>query len=438
MVGAVVNIFLARWLGPLPIGTYALAIAASDLAALLVSWGVDTYLVQSPEDDAEQFGTALTFVLLLGGAFLALTAAMVPFFLWRQQPLVAALLAGLAVQRLLLLNGSCYSALLQRRFQFGWLAFVQIVTGMVEHLVAVVIVLAGGGVFALLARDLLDAVGLLIGGRLISKRRYRPEWRPTVAADMRRFGIAVLLSQTGELAVHRLDSALLGVVWGTRELAFYEEAFKLAHVSVRISQPALSQVALPAYARLREDRDRRSATFRRIQAGGSYALAPFCLMLLLLPEPLVRLLFGSQWLAAVPMVRAFAGYALLAPFFEHLRQLLLAQGNAGAVARAKLVQLGVFLPVIAALLARWGGVGTAIGVDAGVLAALVMAAAAARRYLARPAAFARTYGPALLAALGAATATLSAGRYIPPLAQFAVLLVMYGVILLGCLLVWRR
>ncbi|HEY8744343.1 MAG TPA: oligosaccharide flippase family protein, partial [Chloroflexota bacterium] len=287
-MGAVVNVFLARRLGPLPIGTYALAIAASDLAALLVSWGVDTYLVQSPEDDAEQFGTALSFVLLLGGGFLGLTAAIIPFFLWRQQPLVAALLAGLALQRLLLLNGSCYSALLQRRFQFGWLALVQIATGIVEHVVAVVVALAGGGVWALLSRDLLDSLGLLVGGRLISRRRYRPQWRPAIAARIRRFGLAVLLSQSGELATHRLDSALLGVVWGTQELAFYEEAYKLAYVGARVSQPALSQVALPAYARLREDAQRRSMTFRTVQAGGVYALTPFFLLLLLLPEPMIR------------------------------------------------------------------------------------------------------------------------------------------------------
>lgn len=426
------NIFLARRLGPLPIGTYALAIAASDLAALLVSWGIDTYLVQSPEDDAEQFGTALSFVLILGGAFLGLTAAMIPFFLWRRQPLVAGLLAGLAVQRLLLLNGSCYSALLQRRFQFGRMALVQIITGIVEHVVAVLIALLGGGVWALLARDLLDSLGLLAGGRIISQRRYRPQWRPAIAARMRRFGLAVLLSQTGELTTHRLDSALLGVVWGTRQLAFYEEAFKLAYVSVRVSQPALSQVALPAYSRLRDDEERRSAAFHMIQVGGFYALVPFCLLLLLLPEPLIRILFGAQWLSAVPMVRAFAGYALLAPLFEHLRQLLLAQGLAAAVARAKLVQLAVFLPVLAALLARWGGVGTALAVDAGTLAALVVAAATARRFLAADNAPLRSYGPPLAACLVAALSNAALPGHTPAPLQFAVVLVSYALVMAAC------
>jgi PST family polysaccharide transporter len=433
VIGAVVNIFLARLLGPLPIGAYALAIAASDLAALMVSWGVDTYLVQSPEDDAEEFGTALSFVLILGGAFLGLTAAMIPFFLWRQQPVVAALLAGLAVQRLLLLNGGCYSALLQRRFQFGWLALAQISTGIVEHIVAVLIALLGGGVLALFARDLLDSLGLLVGGRIISRRRYRPQWRPAIAARIRRFGLAVLLSQTGELTTHRLDSALLGVVAGTRQLAFYEEAFKLAYVSVRVSQPALSQVALPAYSRLRDDRGRRSAAFHLIQAGGFYTLVPFFLVLLLAPEPLIRVLFGSQWLSAVPIVRAFAGYALLAPLFEHLRQLLLAQGLAGAVARAKLVQLAVFLPVLAALLARWGGVGTALAVDVGTLAALVVAAATARRLLAEDRALLRNYAPPLAAGALAVVSLAASRGHIPAILQVAVILVSYGLVLAACL-----
>lgn len=432
LIGAVVNIFLARRLGPLLIGTYALAIAVSDLAALLIAWGVDTYLVQSPDDDREQFGTALSFTLILGGAFLGLTAALVPVFLWRRQPLVAALLVGLAAQRLLLLNSSCYGALLQRRFQFGRLALIQIVTGIIEHIAAVAVALAGGGVWALLARDMLDPLGGLVGGRLISKRPYRLQWRPAVARRMRRFGVAILLGQSGELASHKLDSALLGLVWGTRELAFYEEAFKLADVTRRVSQPALSQVALPSYARLRTDRVGPTGVFRRVQTGGILCLTPVCLALVVLPEPLVRLLFGTQWLGAVPMVRAFAGYAMLAPLFEHFRQLLLAQGAPGAVARAKLVQLVVFLPALAALLGRWGGEGTALAVDAGMLGALVVAALAARSYLAQGDQRRLQYGPPALAALVAGAAVIGIAARAGVFAQGAVLLLSYGSVLALC------
>ncbi len=433
LIGATVSIFLARRLGPGPIGVYALAIAASDLAALAVTWGIDTFLVQAREDSRPQFGTALTLALLLSGAFFLISVALaaVLVLVLHRQPLLALLVLGLAVQRTFLLTGTCYGALLQRRFQFGWLAVIQIVMGVVEHLAAVAVALAGGGALALLARDVLDPLGLLVGARLVSRRPYRLAWDRGAARAMRRFGLAIFAGQTGDLSVHKLDSAILGATWGTGELAFYEESFKLADVARRAAQPALSQVALTTYARLAGEPRRRSAIFQVIQALGVRLLLPFLLALLLLPRPLILLLFGSQWLGAVPIVRAFAGYAVLVPLFEHVRQLLLSQGAAAAVARARIVQLLVFLACLGLLLPRWGGEGAALAVGAGVGSALLVAGLAARRFSDGVSVLRKTYLSPLVASGAAALAVLWPAAQQPAPVRLAGMCLVYAAVLVA-------
>lgn len=373
-----------------------------------MGWGVDTYLVQSLEPDECEFGTALSFSLLLSAGFILLSLSIAGVFFYRGQDQVAALLLALAVQRLFMLCGGPYAALLQRRFRFRALALIQLVAGMIVHAAAVLVALAGGGAWSLLARDLLDALILLVGARLLTGRTFRPGWNRPVAGRIRRFGVAMLTSQSGELAAHKLDSTVVGLLWGTHELAFYEEAFKLADVTRRASQPALTQVALPAYARLQGDPARRTQTFRRLQRLGLPVLLVAAGALLLVPQPLIRLFFGAQWLGAVPMVRAFAAYALLFPLFDHLRQYLLAQGAAKAVAWARVGQLLVFLPVLAALTPIHGGEGAAFAVDAGLATALVIAAVAARRMGSRGAPT-----PASPPLSGAAGEGLQSGELLP-------------------------
>ena len=434
VIGALVSIFLARLLGPGPLGQYALAIAVSDVAAMAVGWGIDVYLVQARRVGPEELGTALSFSLVLSAFFLVLSSGLALAFLWRGQPQVAALLPALAIQRLWLLLGACFVAMLQRGFLFGRLAAIQLVAGVTDHAVAIGVALLGGGIWALLGRDMVDSFAVFFWAWLVSRAAFRPVWRPAIAGAMGRFGAAMFMSQAGDLSANRLDSTVLGLTWGTTELAFYGEAYKLADVSRRASQPALSQVALPAYARLRTDAERRSATFRTVQGIMVCLVAPFVLSMLILPETLIQLLFGSQWLGAVPMARAFAGYAALYPFFDHLRQLLLSHGEAPAVARARVAQLVVFLAALGLLLPHWGGEGAALAVDAGVLTALIMAAAAARRYLRRDLALWRTYAPPVLCAALAAAIILGPAHGAPALARQAGLWLCYGLALVW----WHR
>lgn len=430
MVGALVSVYLARTLGPGPIGEYTLALSTSDLFALLVGWGVEIYVVQTPTLEARRFGTALSLSLILSAAFMVLTIALtVYFFFIRQQLLVAAFLPVLAIQRACFLCGWCYSAWLQRSFRFGSLAVLQLVNGMIVHIVAISVAVLGGGAWALMMRDLLDAAISFAGARLISGVPFRLAWDPKVWRELRSFGAAILVSQGGELAVNHLDSTLLGLTWGTNELAFYGEAFKLGDVVRRASRPALSQVALTSYARLRGDPDRLTAVFHRVQSLGWLALAPMAATLAFVPEAAISFLFGDKWLPAIPIARVMAVYVAVIPLFDHVVQLLQSQGNPGAVARAKLVQLIVFLAALFALMPRFGGTGTAAAVDLGVFGGFVVAALFARRYVGLGGHLWRAYGLAFLVALGAGALAAGPAATLPALVRLIGLWAIYSLVI---------
>ncbi|MCL4541266.1 MAG: oligosaccharide flippase family protein [Chloroflexi bacterium] len=380
LIGFAANIVFNRHLGPLLIGEYAFALAISDLLGLLISIGLDIYLVQAENCSRELFHSALTLGSLLGLAFIALSAAIGGFFWFHGEHILAGLIVGLGVQRLVLINTASYFALLRRDLRFQALSFIQILTGILEHGIAVSIALLGGGVWSLFTRDMLDAILNLAFAIWVTRVRFAFAWRISEIRRMVRFGGAILVSQSGELAVHHIDSALLGIVSGRQELAFYDEAFKIGDISRRVASPALQQVALPTYSQLRHEPDSQQLAFGRVQAIGGILLVPFALTLFLYPFPVIVTLFGPNWAGAAPILRIFAGYILLQPALDHVVQLLLSQGKAVSVARAKVAQLLFFLPLLFILLPHFQGVGAAAAVVGALLASLLYALWEARSY----------------------------------------------------------
>ncbi len=426
LIGFVANIIFNRHLGPLLIGEYAFALAISDLLGLLISIGLDIYLVQAEDCPRATFHSALTLGSLLGLAFIALSATISGFYWLHGEHVLAGLIVGLGVQRLVLINTANYFALLRRDLRFQALSFIQILTGILEHGIAVSIALLGGGVWSLFTRDMLDAILNLTFAIWVTRVRFTFAWHMTEIRRMLHFGVAILVSQSGELAVHHIDSALLGIVSGRQALAFYDEAFKIGDISRRVASPALQQVALPTYAQLRHEPNSQQLAFGRVQAIGGILLVPFALTLLLYPLPVIVTLFGPSWADAAPILRIFAGYILLQPALDHVVQLLLSQGKAISVARAKVVQLFFFLPLLFILLPRFQGVGAASAVVSALLASFLYALWEARSYTGS---FIRWIAPATVAAavflFFAAIATLlTTGHSI--ILTLGVLLTLYG------------
>ena len=148
--------------------------------------------------------------------------------------------------------------------------------------------------------------------------------------------------------------------------------------------PALVlSVALPVMATAEADRERLRYQLQRMVEVGLIVAAYLVLMVVILAEPLIRLLGGSQYLDAVPLVR-IQGIALLAVFLGLVCQFgLIAIRGRGALAIANGIARGVVIVLGLVLIPRYEEVGAAVAAVVGgrLLAALLWALARADRRL---------------------------------------------------------
>ncbi|MGI9503466.1 MAG: oligosaccharide flippase family protein, partial [Geminicoccaceae bacterium] len=110
---------------------------------------------------------------------------------------------------------------------------------------------------------------------------------------------------------NRTDRLVIGKLLGAATLGIYTLAFELANLVTTELMAPIRRALFPGYAKLAGDAERMRGMFVDVFALTLWIGAPIPIGIGLLAEPLISLLLGSNWLAAVPVTQllVIAGFA---------------------------------------------------------------------------------------------------------------------------------
>jgi len=366
-------------------------------------------LIQDDAGDDRLLGSALSLAAGIGAILILGITAGAWLLSEYLEAGVAPLLPGLAVKMTLAMAAGCIGATLQRQLRFGLLAVAAGFSTLVGEALAIGVAVAGGGVWALLTRDVAAALVTLGILCVFMGRRPRLLWHGPSVHRLLRVGGQVLVARTAETLQQRLDRVGVGYLSGSTVLGFYTEAAILGGDSERAFSPVLAQVGLGAYARLIEQPVMLGRAFSLVQRMVVRTGTLIVVVLLVTPTELLELLYGQRWLGAAPFLRIFAFLALLYPLYEHAASVLLARDDVASVMRVRLTQLVLFIPLLAAAAWEWGAMGAAVVVDVAVMIGIGGLALAVTRHLGCPQ-WDDLYD--YLPTFAATAATILAGRFL--------------------------
>ncbi|HXF52411.1 MAG TPA: oligosaccharide flippase family protein [Dehalococcoidia bacterium] len=401
---------LARMVAPNEFGKVVFAIAVAELLFVLGAWSLPVALIREPQETLDEaFDTAMALLVPISGA-LVVASAGVAAGLWALEgAAIALVLLAIVGGRVLQLFAGCFIACLERDFAYGRFSLIQLASVGSGAAVALALAHRGAGVWALGARDV--AVSVVMVALAVAFTRHAPGRRFSAAKarELLRFGAGMVGSRLGEMLFHRYDNLVVGVVSGARQLGLYNQGYVLTETGNRLYGPVLQQLPLATYARIQDDRERTARVFALLMFILSRGVTPLALLFLVLPGETLAFLYGEPWREGAPMLRLLSVYALLAPLFDQMRVLLVANGQVGSVLRARLWQLGLFLPAVPLCSWLWGGVGAAAAVAVGMTAGVVAIVPHVRRLA--PLSWREFIAPVVAAAASAvaAFAVLSAG-----------------------------
>ncbi len=306
-VSLLVFLILARLLQPKDFGLIAVANVFITFIQIFLNQGFSQALIQRQNIDSEHLDTAFWTQLVLG--FLLTVASLIGSG-WVanlfQEPQLILLIRCLSVLFFFNAFKQVQIALLGRKFAFKTLATCALFGIIISGVVGVMMAIAGFGVWSLVAQQLVyEGVGVIVLWRT-------SDWRPgfkfslTHFQQLFDFGLPILGFKLVDFFNQRTDSLLIGYFLGAETLGYYAIAQRILQVMTQLLVETSSQVALSTFSRLQTDLNRFREAFYQVTKLTSLIAFPTYLGMIMLTPELVILLFGKQWLPAIPIMQILA------------------------------------------------------------------------------------------------------------------------------------
>ena len=164
---------------------------------------------------------------------------------------------------------------------------------------------AGFGVWALVGQQLsntmIDTLILWITVKWRPKKKFSWKRLKTLLG----FGWKLLISALLDTAYNNLRNLIIGKMYSSADLAFYNQGDKFPKVIVTNINASIDSVLLPTMSNAQDNRNRVKQMTRRAIKTSTYVMAPLMMGLAFCAEPIVRIVLTEKWLPCVPFLRIF-------------------------------------------------------------------------------------------------------------------------------------
>ena len=333
---------LSRLLTPAEIGVFSVAVGLLALVNMLRDFGVSEFLVQEPELNTALVRTVFTvnFAIAWGlGCLLLVGSNAIGVFY--ANPGITQVLKVMSIAFFLLPFGTTTSALLAREMEFGKLAKINITGSIARSLTKVGLAYAGFSYMSL-AWGSVAGIVMTVAGYMFWGWQYRvtglsfAHWKRVL-----HFGSNRTISDIARELGDQSPNLVIGKMLGMADAGLFSRGYGLVNMYRTNILSAIEHVAFPAFAREQREYAKAPELFLKALTYTTGISWPFFACGAILAYPLINILFGGQWNAAIPLMRWLCVAAIIGTLMYQCNGFLVALGRVRTVTRVE-VQYQLF------------------------------------------------------------------------------------------------
>jgi len=344
----VVMVVLARILTPEDFGLFAMLAVFIAITSTVANAGLPDAIIQSKSLTIEEESSIffLSFgVLALSSFVLAGCAPFIATFF--KQPSLENITYVMAFSGFVGGLGMIQSALLSRELNFKMQGMISAISSLVSGVAAISFALNDWGVWSLV-------YAALIGGVVSSLLLwfYHP-WRPRLFFNALliqthiKYGASLLFARLINVVTTNLPATLLGKYYTPQDVGFFTRANSLQNLSVNTLSGIVAKVAFPLFAHAADDSDRLERGMNKALKGTLLITMPVAVTMILLADPIVKILLGNQWLECISLLQILSFGIIIWPLHLLNVNLLMAVGRSDLIVRGVIIK---FIVVLVSLL----------------------------------------------------------------------------------------
>lgn len=359
LVGFASTILLARLLLPADFGLVAIAMTIAAVLGSITELSMTSALVHHENPENKHFDSAWTLNIARGLLLAGLMALMAhPVARLYADPRLFEIILVLAASTLIGGFNNPKLVVFTRNLVF-WQEFVMGVSQkLVAFVVAIAIALIYQSYWALIIGSAASQlVSLVLSYALLP---YRPRLRLDGSRSLLAFSVWLALGRIVNTVAWKSDQLLIGYLFGTKALGFYNFGDNLAGLPTREATGPVAQTLFPAFSRLTGEPERLRAAYLRSQTLICAIALPIGCGLALVARPLVLAAVGEKWEQSIFIIQSLATVFAIQIISSTLMPLALAMGETRALFRRDAANMMFRFPLVTVGLVTGGLVGAVI------------------------------------------------------------------------------
>ncbi len=339
LVTFIVSIVLARLLDPEHYGAIAIVNIFIALANVFVVSGFGNSLIQKKDSDDTDFSSVFYFNIVMSVVIYILVFFTAPLIAdFYSMPILTPTLRVMGLRLIVAGVNSVQHAYVSRHMMFRRFFWSTLGGTLASAVVGILMAYQGFGIWALVGQYMTNTVTDTI------VLWFTVRWRPKLLFSLKRlkdlfsYGWKILCSALLETGYTELRSLVIGKMYTSKDLAFYNKGQSFPHLFVTNINSSIQSVLFPAMAQEQDKKEKIKNMVRRSISISSYVMSPLMLGLALVAEPLVKILLTEKWLPCVPFLQISCFTYALRPIHTANLQAIKAMGRSDIFLKLEIIK----------------------------------------------------------------------------------------------------
>lgn len=256
--------------------------------------------------------------------------------------------------------GLIQHTIFRKNIDFKSIAKVRLLSIAISGIIGITLAYKGFGVWSLAIQ------GVTINLATTSFLWVFGSWRPSIEFGFQSlkslfpFGSRLFASAFLYHIFQNIYLLVIGKYFSARDLGFYTKAKKLQERPVITIEQIIENVTFPVFSSIQDDNVRLKAACRKVLKVSAFVIFPLMLGLIVIAEPLIKVLLTDKWLPSVIYIQILSLWGLIFAIHHVNLNILKSKGRSDLYFRIGLI--GNILVSVAIIIGiKWGIVGLVIG-----------------------------------------------------------------------------
>ena len=303
----ITSMVLARLLSPYEFGIVATASVLLAFLTIFTNIGLAPAIIQRKDLDLDDYNKIFTFTILMGfvmgGISFCSSWYIANFYNDKLLiPIVQVLSVGLFLSSINIVP----AALMAKNFRFREMATRSIAFKVIFGIIGVVSAFYGAGVYALIFPQILASLCTFFYNNHFYKVRIAKNFNLDPIKKIFSYSVYVFLSQVTNYFSRNLDKIFIGKILSAGALGYYDKSYRLMQLPMGYITSVITPVIQPIMSNLQDNMRAMAMNYTKIIKLIASLSFPVAVILYFSADEVMTVLFGEQWLPAVPSFQILA------------------------------------------------------------------------------------------------------------------------------------